>query len=202
MLLKHLLQREVRVHDPTVATILQYWVQRYEDKMAKLINDIVNNKPPASPNKRKRNQGGSKHNAHVTLDQLLSHLNHLRTECDQIKFFSLSTMQESLQAAQYQCSESQKKKYGDLFALITDSSEEKSKEEATNASSSASAGRNKQVNSKRGRRPKPRKKPESESEDESTEVRNNSHLALPCKCLSYRDFDDAQHTNKYTSIFQ
>ena len=154
-----------------MATILQYWVQRYEDKMAKLINDIVNNKPPASPNKRKRNQGGSKHNSHVTLDQLLSHLNHLRTECDQIKFFSLSTMQESLQAAQNQCSENQKKKYGDLFALIVDNSEEKVKEETVSGSSSTGAARSKHVNNKRGRKPKARKKQESESEDESSEVR-------------------------------
>ncbi|XP_018019760.1 integrator complex subunit 3 [Hyalella azteca] len=167
-LLKHLLQRELRTEDPTVATILQYWVQRYEDKMAKLINDIVNNKPPTSPNKRKRNQGGGKLNSHVTLDQLLSHLNHLRRECDQTKFFNLSTMQDSLQAAQNLCTESQKKKYGDLFALITDSPDEKSgKEDSGN--SSASTARNKQSNSKRGRKPKLRKKPESESEEESSE---------------------------------
>ncbi|KAF2364795.1 Integrator complex subunit 3 [Trinorchestia longiramus] len=166
-LLKHLLQRELRPEDPTVATILQYWVQRYEDKMAKLINDIVNNKPPASPNKRKRNQGGGKHNSHVTLDQLLSHLNHLKRECDQIKFFSLSTMQDSLQAAQNLCSESQKKKYGDLFALIADSPDDKSSKEDSGGGSSAA--RSKQTNNKRGRKPKPRKKPESESEEESSE---------------------------------
>uniref|UniRef100_A0A2P2I620 SOSS complex subunit A homolog n=1 Tax=Hirondellea gigas TaxID=1518452 RepID=A0A2P2I620_9CRUS len=169
-LLKHLLQRELRPQDPTVATILQYWVQRYEDKMAKLVNDIVNNKAPASPNKRKRNQGGGKPNSHVTLDQLLSHLSHLRTECDQIKFFNLATMQQSLQVAQNQCSESQKKKYGDLFALITECSDEKSsKDDTNNASSSTGSARNKYSINKRGRKPKPRKKQESDSEEESSE---------------------------------
>ena len=151
--------REFRPIDPTVATILQYWVQRYEDKMAKLINDIVNNKQQPSPNKRKRNQ--STKNSSVPLDQVLSHLNHLRTACDQTKFFALATMQDALQTAQNQCAESQKKKYSDLFALIEDDDEEQPEPEPQRKSKS-----------NRGRKPKGRKKQESESEEESSEVGN------------------------------
>lgn len=156
-LLRTLLLREFRLEDPTVATILQYWVQRYEDKMAKLINDVVNNKPQPSPNKRKRNI--STKSSAVPLDQVLSHLNHLRTACGQTTFFALETMQESLQTAQNQCSETQKKKYSDLFALIEEEEEEEPAPEPQ-----------RKPKSNRGRKPKSRKKQESDSEEESSEV--------------------------------
>ncbi|XP_066967974.1 integrator complex subunit 3 [Macrobrachium rosenbergii] len=156
ILLRTLLLREFRVEDPTVATILQYWVQRYEDKMAKLINDVVNNKPQPSPNKRKRNQIGK--SCSVPLDQVLSHLNHLRTACGQTTFFALQTMQDALQTAQNQCSEIQKKKYSDLFALIEEEEEEEPAPEPP-----------RKPKSNRGRKPKSRKKLESESEEESSE---------------------------------
>lgn len=156
VLLRTLLQRECRLEDPTVATILQYWVQRYEDKMAKLINDVVNNKPQPSPNKRKRNQS-TKASA-VPLDQVLSHLNHLRTACGQTTFFALTTMQDTLQTAQNQCTETQKKKYCDLFALIEEEEEEEPEPEPQ-----------RKTKSNRGRKPKGRKKQESESEEESSE---------------------------------
>ncbi|KAG7161495.1 Integrator complex subunit 3-like [Homarus americanus] len=156
ILLRTLLLREFRVEDPTVATILQYWVQRYEDKMAKLINDVVNNKPQPSPNKRKRNT--TTKTSAVPLDQVLSHLNHLRTACGQITFFALETMQDALQTAQNQCSETQKKKYCDLFALIEEEEEEEPAPEPQ-----------RKTKSNRGRKPKGRKKQESESEEESSE---------------------------------
>ncbi|KAK7077736.1 hypothetical protein SK128_026784 [Halocaridina rubra] len=124
--------------------------------MAKLINDIVNNKPQPSPNKRKRNQMGK--SCSVPLDQVLSHLNHLRTACGQTHFFTLSAMQEALQNAQNQCSESQKKKYSDLFALIEEEEEEEPEPEPQ-----------RKTKSNRGRKPKNRKKQESESEEESSE---------------------------------
>lgn len=157
ILLRTLLLREFRMEDPTVATILQYWVQRYEDKMAKLINDVVNNKTQPSPNKRKRNQS-TKASA-VPLDQVLSHLNHLRTACGQTTFFALETMQDTLQTAQNQCSETQKKKYSDLFALIEEEEEEEPAPEPQ-----------RKPKSSRGRKPKGRKKQETESEEESSEV--------------------------------
>ena len=157
ILLRTLLLREFRMEDPTVVTILQYWVQRYEDKMANLINEVVNNKPQPSPNKRKRNQS-TKASA-VPLDQVLSHLNHLRTACGQTTFFALETMQDILQTAQNQCSETQKKKYGDLFALIEEEEEEEPAPEPQ-----------RKPKSSRGRKPKGRKKQESESEEESSEV--------------------------------
>lgn len=156
ILLRTLLLREFRMEDPTVVTILQYWVQRYEDKMANLINEVVNNKPQPSPNKRKRNQS-TKASA-VPLDQVLSHLNHLRTACGQTTFFALETMQDILQTAQNQCTETQKKKYGDLFALIEEEEEEEPAPEPQ-----------RKPKSSRGRKPKGRKKQESESEEESSE---------------------------------
>ena len=126
--------------------------------MAKLLNDVINNKQQPSPNKRKRNQS-TKHSS-VPLDQVLSHLNHLRTACDQTKFFALATMQEALQTAQNQCAESQKKKYGDLFALIEEDDDGRPEPEPQ-----------RKPKSNRGRKAKVRKKQESESEEESSEVR-------------------------------
>lgn len=123
--------------------------------MAKLINDVVNNKPPQSPNKRKRTPN-TKASA-VPLDQVLSHLNHLRTACGQTKFFALETMQDTLQTAQNQCTETQKKKYSDLFALIEEEEEPAPEPQ-------------RKPKSNRGRKPKGRKKQESESEEESSEV--------------------------------
>ncbi|XP_076035638.1 integrator complex subunit 3 isoform X2 [Oratosquilla oratoria] len=154
-LLRTLLLRDFRPEDPTVATILQYWVQRYEDKMAYLINNVINNKHQPSPNKRKRSQ--STKSSAIPLDQVLSHLNHLRTACGQTKFFALATMQAALQTAQNQCSESQKKKYSDIFALIEEEEEEREPEPQ------------KKTKTSRGRKPKGRKKQESESEEESSE---------------------------------
>ena len=118
-LLKHLFAREIKPNDPTVATILQYWAQRYEDKMSKLINDLISAKASGnpSPNKRKRNQS-VKGASSVPLDKILCHLNHLRTTCNQTKFFSLPSMQEALAHAQVNCNEVQKRRYSDLFALL------------------------------------------------------------------------------------
>ncbi|CAL4063471.1 unnamed protein product, partial [Meganyctiphanes norvegica] len=197
-LLRTLLLREFRLEDPTVVTILQYWVQRYEDKMAKLINDVVNNKPQPSPNKRKRAQS-TKASA-VPLDQVLSHLNHLRTACGGrttcggTTFFSLETMQDALQTAQNGCGDAQKKKYSDLFALIEEEEEEPQPEPQRKTGRGKSArkttkGRKKaeteseegtseeeeepepqrKAKSNRGRKPKGRKKQESESEEGSSE---------------------------------
>ncbi|KAB7497165.1 Integrator complex subunit 3-like protein [Armadillidium nasatum] len=166
-LLRPLLLRELRPSDPTVVTILQYWVERYEDKMSVLINDIINSKHhQPSPNKRKRNQASksssssssSSHSSSVPLDQVLSHLNHLRTACGQTKFFALSTMQEALQTAQSQCSESQKRKYSDLFALIEEDVQSLPPPETQ-----------RKTKSNRGRKPKAKKKRDSDSEEESSE---------------------------------
>lgn len=68
-------------------------------------------------------------------------------------------MQDILQTAQNQCTETQKKKYGDLFALIEEEEEEEPAPEPQ-----------RKPKSSRGRKPKGRKKQESESDEESSEV--------------------------------
>jgi len=119
-LLKQLLTREFEATDPTVVSILQYWVQRYEDKMAKLIGVIVNSKPPAtsaSPPKRKRGgRGGG--SPHVGLPRLLAHLDHLRLRCRQTNFFRLAPMQDALSAAFSAAGPGSGRRHAGLFALL------------------------------------------------------------------------------------
>nr|CAD7452925.1 unnamed protein product [Timema tahoe] len=118
-LLKHLLSREVRPPgDVFVLSTLKYWCREHEEKLGELISALLSSRyPNTSPNKRKRG-GGGKGNATSgppTADQVLGHLDQLRqSSC---RLYGLDSIQRALQQAQASCSDSQRKRFGDLFAL-------------------------------------------------------------------------------------
>merc|ERR1719383_585043 len=81
-------------------------------------------------NERKRNQqshlavknGVLSHAAELTL----SHLDQLRQTCQQYEFFTQRGIQSALQQVRHSCTDSQKTKFMDLFALADSDSEDDS----------------------------------------------------------------------------
>lgn len=124
-LLKTLLVRTVKLNDQFVVSILMYWIQDYEDKLADLMAGLLNKHSGMSPNKRKR--GGSAAGANKagpgppSLEQILGHLDQLRQYSKQSPhFFLLDSMQRALQQASAVCTDGQRKRFSDLLALAED----------------------------------------------------------------------------------
>lgn len=135
-LLKHLLSREVRPpQDVFVVSTLKYWCQEHEEKLGELMASLLSSRyPNISPNKRKRGGGGGVGGGGSggvnraglgagagppSAEQVLGHLDQLRQCCRQNNFhlYSLDSMQRALQQAQNLCTDVQRKKFSDLFAL-------------------------------------------------------------------------------------
>lgn len=126
-LLKHLLSREVRPpQDVFVVSTLKYWCREHEEKLGELMASLLSSRyPNTSPNKRKRGGGGANRATSgasagpPTAEQVLGHLDQLRQCCRQnsFHFYSLDSMQRALQQAQSLCTDVQRKKFSDLFAL-------------------------------------------------------------------------------------
>ncbi|XP_069697263.1 integrator complex subunit 3 isoform X2 [Periplaneta americana] len=126
-LLKHLLSREVRPpQDVFVVSALKYWCQEHEGKLGELMASLLSSRyPNTSPNKRKRGGGGANRASSgagagpPSAEQVLGHLDQLRQCCRQndFHFYSLDSMQRALQQAQSLCTDVQRKKFSDLFAL-------------------------------------------------------------------------------------
>jgi len=122
-LLKHVMFREVKSLDLFVVSVLRYWSQEHEEKLAELVASQFT-KFNVSPNKRKR-QPANKSTLGPSIDQMLSHLDQLRQHCKQTSFFNHKTLQNALHQVQSSCSEAQKTKYSDLFSLAEDVEEVK-----------------------------------------------------------------------------
>ncbi|XP_023239440.1 integrator complex subunit 3 isoform X1 [Centruroides vittatus] len=116
-LLKHIMCRDVKLNDQFVVSVLKYWSQEHEEKLAELIGSQLS-KSGLTPNKRKRQQVTKSQGP--TVDQTLAHLDQLRQNCKQTSFFNQETVQSSLIQVQSSCSDAQKSKYSDLFALVED----------------------------------------------------------------------------------
>ena len=81
----------------------------------------------ASPagGKRKPTQGPSTKNSLGTLAEMtLNHLDNLRQTCRQYDLFNLHTIQQALNTVRSLCTDGQKKKFMDLFALADSESED------------------------------------------------------------------------------
>ncbi|XP_013791928.2 integrator complex subunit 3-like [Limulus polyphemus] len=113
-LLRHIMSRQVRSNDHFVVSVLKFWSQEHEEKLAELVTSQLS-KVASITNKRKRNQ--SIKSQVPSIDQTLAHLDQLRQHCKQISFFNQETIQSSLFQVQLSCSEAQKTKFSDLFAL-------------------------------------------------------------------------------------
>ncbi|KAG1669362.1 Integrator complex subunit 3 [Nymphon striatum] len=116
-LLKHLFSREPKRNDFLVASVLKYWSQEHEDKLAELISNALGKHFP-TPAKRKSK--ASSKLISPTLEQTLAHLDQLRVVSKQTNFFSNDSMQAALSQVQSSGSESLKTKFGDILALVDD----------------------------------------------------------------------------------
>ena len=127
-IMKHLLSREVNLADRFVSSCLIYWMQEYEERLGELLTNYLCKQASIGSNKRKRNQphtlknGALSHSAELTL----SHLDQLRQTCSQYEFFAQRGIQSALQQVRHSCTDSQKKKFMDLFALADSDSEDDS----------------------------------------------------------------------------
>jgi len=121
-----------------VVSTLKYWCQEHEEKLGELMASLLSSRyPNISPNKRKRGGGGGggvgsgggsggvnragfgAGAGPPSAEQVLGHLDQLRQCCRQNNFhlYNLDSMQRALQQAQSLCTDIQRKKFSDLFAL-------------------------------------------------------------------------------------
>ncbi|KFM81552.1 Integrator complex subunit 3, partial [Stegodyphus mimosarum] len=157
-LLKHVMSREVKANDQFAVSALNYWAQDHEDKLAELISSQLSKSGSAL--KRKR-QPSSKALG-PSIDQILAHLDQLRQNCKQNSFFNLEAVQTALMQVQSSCSDAQKTKFSDLFALVEELDDVKVTKPAR------SGGRGKVSGSKNMTKSKPAVM-DSDTETDSTE---------------------------------
>ncbi|XP_042903927.1 integrator complex subunit 3 isoform X2 [Parasteatoda tepidariorum] len=105
-LLKHIMCREVKSNDKFVVSVLKYWTQEHEEKLAELISSQISKSGSAL----KRKRAPSSKSVSPTVDQTLAHLDQLRQNCKQNSFFNLESVQSALMQVQSSCSDAQKTK--------------------------------------------------------------------------------------------
>ncbi|OPL33146.1 integrator 3 complex subunit, partial [Mytilus galloprovincialis] len=112
-LLRIIMCRDCKKTDYFVVSILKYWAQEFEDKLAEHINQQVS-KFNGTPKKRQRSGSSSKKDS-PSIEQVLLHLDHVRQV-----FLNNENIQHALQQVQQTASESLKTKFSDLLALAED----------------------------------------------------------------------------------
>ncbi|XP_041361023.1 integrator complex subunit 3-like [Gigantopelta aegis] len=117
-LVRPILVRECKKSDYFAVSILKYWAQEHEDRLAELIFQQLTKLNGGTPKKRQRTGSSKKENPSV--DQVLAHLDHMRQTCRNISFLNHENVQLALQQVQMTASEVQKTKYSDLLALAED----------------------------------------------------------------------------------
>ncbi|XP_052100494.1 integrator complex subunit 3-like isoform X1 [Mytilus californianus] len=117
-LLRIIMCRDCKKTDYFVVSILKYWAQEFEDKLAEHINQQVS-KFNGTPKKRQRSGSSSKKDS-PSIEQILLHLDHVRQVCKNISFLNNENIQHALQQVQQTASESLKTKFSDLLALAED----------------------------------------------------------------------------------
>lgn len=114
-LLRPMLCRKCKKSDYFVVSVLKYWAQEYEDRLADLIKTEltrVNGMTKRRTKESKKDQ--------PTVDQVLAHLDHMRQVCRNISFLNHEHIQHALQQVQATATDSQKSKFTDLLALAED----------------------------------------------------------------------------------
>ena len=131
--------------DRFVSSCLMNWMHEYEEKLADLLSNHLCKAASGSSSvksdfgsKRKRGSQNMKngvlsHSAELTL----SHLDQLRQTCTQYDFFEQRGIQSALQQVRHSCTESQKKKFMDLFALADSDSEDDTPVKSSRSGTSA-----------------------------------------------------------------
>jgi integrator complex subunit 3 len=174
---RHVLSREPVKGDKFVSTLLNHWLFDYEDKLAELVSSCLQKQTSNSSSssssekgsvKRKRGSANSHSNSMSRKAEItLTHLDNLRQNCRQYEFFSHPNLQKALRTSRQLCSDDQKKKFMDLFALAeTDSDGDDDDDEVTINSKS-------RKNNAKSKAPRSRKAipddDDSESESSATE---------------------------------
>ncbi|KAI0237347.1 Integrator complex subunit 3 [Lamellibrachia satsuma] len=172
-LLRPILRRECKKNDFFTVSILKFWAQEYEDKLAELLHSQLTRCGP-SPNKKRQKHPSQLTNKAKDKDQsmiepILSHLEHMRQSCRNVSFLMHELVQQGLQHVQTTCPESLKSKYSDLLALVEDIDEMKTTRvlravPSRRASMAAAIAKNNRLDNK-----KPQLNDESDSPDSSEE---------------------------------
>merc|ERR1712061_65205 len=126
-LVKHLMSRDPVTKDRFVTSVLTCWINDYEDKLGDLLGSQLCKQASPAGGKRKRthtNKSGTSLGA--LAEMTLCHLDNLRQRVKQYEFFNLRSIQQALQTVFNYCTDSQKKKFSDLFALADSESDEES----------------------------------------------------------------------------
>lgn len=119
-LLRSVLSRDCKKQDLFAVSVLKYWAQEYEDRLAEIIYNQLT-KVSTTPKKRQRvSHSAKKDKDNPSVDQILSHLDHMRQVCKNASFLNNEQIQHALQQVQGSASDSQKTKFSDLLALAED----------------------------------------------------------------------------------
>lgn len=154
--------------DLFIFTVIKYWCDEYIDKVAELISSLLSTRyPSTSPNKRKRPGNKTLSGATVpSADQVLGHLEQLRIICEKhdcMAIYTLDSMQRALSIAQNNSSDSQRKQFSELFALMEE-------EEEISATKSRSQGRGRKPAAKTAANKRPPVRSITDSSEDSSEV--------------------------------
>jgi len=141
-LIKHLMSREPTPNDRFVTTVLSCWLnQPFEDKkLADLIGSQLCKQASPAGGKRKRtlNTNKTQNSLGALAEMTLGHLDYLRQTTNNYEIFtSMRSMQQALQTVRNLCTDYQKKKFSDLFALAESESEEDSNPKPKSSSKSS-----------------------------------------------------------------
>lgn len=180
-LLRPILCRECKKNDFFTVSILNYWAQEFEDKLAELIYAQFSKANGGTPSKKRHRPGANAKKDVPSADQILSHLDHMRQICRNISLLNHESIQTALQQVQQNASDSQKTKFSDLLALAEDIVDLKStrvlrglpgRRAAAAAASSSTQSSNKSSGSKKGRwDPNDSESDSSSSEEENVKPR-------------------------------
>lgn len=119
-LVKHLMSRNPTPKDRFVTSVLTCWINDYEEKLGDLIGSQLCKQASPAGGKRKRthtNKSGFGTSLGALAEMTLNHLDNLRQTCKQYDLFNLRSIQQALQTVRSFCTDNQKKKFSDLFAL-------------------------------------------------------------------------------------
>merc|ERR1712107_110669 len=99
----------------------------YEEKLGDLLGSQLCKQSSPAGGKRKRTAGPNSNNGLGALAELtLTHLDNLRQTCRQYDLFNTRAIQQALNTVLSLCTDTQKKKFMDLFALADSESEDES----------------------------------------------------------------------------
>jgi len=149
-LIKHLMSRDPLPRDMFVNCVLNNWLAGQTDdikKLGELISTQLSKQASPAGGKRKRmtHTNKSPNSLGALAEMTLGHMDILRQHCKNYDLFNLRSIQHALQNVRSLCTDFQKKKYSDLFALADSESDD---EEDSNPKQ-----RSKNTNNRLGRSP-------------------------------------------------